>query len=337
MGKKQARIPTILLSAALLGGCADLTALEGATDVAARAAPAVAGPLIERDVEAPEVFQVTEAGLWDGRPSLGGVWVAFPGVKDPERVLIRNEETGKFVIGALFRRERDNPGPKLQVSSDAASALGLLAGAPGKLTVTALRREEIPAAPPVVATPAVQTIEAPPAVEARTIEAVAGTAAAAIDRASGIAPATSDTPATDAADTVLVAATPPRRGFLARFLAGNAPGEPLSALADNPPTPVAAQAPAPIPVVATPAPARAAVTEKSFIQIGIFSVEANANNTAVALRQDGMVPTIRQSSAKGKPYWRVLVGGPATTAADRAALLKKVRALGFADAYAVPG
>ncbi len=34
--------------------------------------------LIERDVEAPEVFQITENGLWDGRPSLGGVWVAHP-------------------------------------------------------------------------------------------------------------------------------------------------------------------------------------------------------------------------------------------------------------------
>ncbi len=97
------------------------------------------------------------------------------------------------------------------------------------------------------------------------------------------------------------------------------------------------QAPAPIPVVATQAPARPAPSDKSFIQIGIFSVESNASNTAVALRQDGMVPTIKQGSIKGKPYWRVLVGGPATTTSDRAALLKKVRALGFTDAYAVPG
>ncbi|MEC7965217.1 MAG: SPOR domain-containing protein, partial [Pseudomonadota bacterium] len=34
--------------------------------------------LVERDIEAPDVFQQTEAGLWDGRPSLGGVWVAHP-------------------------------------------------------------------------------------------------------------------------------------------------------------------------------------------------------------------------------------------------------------------
>jgi hypothetical protein len=63
------------------------------------------------DVEAPEVFDITDAGLWDGRPSLGGVWVAHPDATDPERVMIRNTETGSFVIGALFRRERENPGP----------------------------------------------------------------------------------------------------------------------------------------------------------------------------------------------------------------------------------
>ncbi|MEP0156659.1 MAG: SPOR domain-containing protein, partial [Pseudophaeobacter sp.] len=79
--------------------------------------------LVERDVEAPDVFQVNEAGLWDGRPSLGGVWVAHPDAKDPERVIIRNTFNGKFVIGALFRREREIPGPRLQISSDAAAAL----------------------------------------------------------------------------------------------------------------------------------------------------------------------------------------------------------------------
>ena len=58
--------------------------------------------LVERDVEAPDVFQVTEAGLWDGRPSLGGVWVAHPDVTEPERVMIRNSANGKFVIGAFI-------------------------------------------------------------------------------------------------------------------------------------------------------------------------------------------------------------------------------------------
>ena len=139
----------------LLAGCENppqgLSFLQprAGADTAAGGAPA-STRIVERDVEAPEVFQVTEAGLWDGRPSLGGVWVAHPDVGDPERVLIRNTANDKFVIGALFRRERDLPGPRLQTSSDAAAALGMLAGAPVQLSVTALRREE---APEVVATP----------------------------------------------------------------------------------------------------------------------------------------------------------------------------------------
>jgi rare lipoprotein A len=115
---------------------------------------AAAGPVVERDVEAPDVFSASGAGLWDGRPSLGGVWVAHPDVTEPERVIIRNAENGKFVVAALFRRERDIPGPRLQVSSDAATALGILAGAPAQLSVTALRREQVPLAPPVAETAA---------------------------------------------------------------------------------------------------------------------------------------------------------------------------------------
>jgi len=111
---------------------------DGETDEAA-------APAAEEDVEAPEVFSVTEAALWDGRPSLGGVWVAHPDVTDPERVIIRNPSNGTEVIGALFRRETDLPGPRLQVSSDAAAELQMVAGAPQELSVTALRRQEVPA------------------------------------------------------------------------------------------------------------------------------------------------------------------------------------------------
>ncbi|WP_432640445.1 SPOR domain-containing protein [Albidovulum sp.] len=104
---------------------------------------------VDKEVEAPEVFQLTSKGLWDGRPSLGGTWVAHPDVTDPERVVIRNAANGKSITGALFRLERDNPGPSLQVSSDAAEALGLLAGQPTELSVVALRKQkiELPPAP----------------------------------------------------------------------------------------------------------------------------------------------------------------------------------------------
>ena len=130
--------------------------------------------LIERDVEAPDVFQVTEPGLWDGRPSLGGVWVAHPDVDEPERVIIRNTKNDKFVIGALFRRDRENPGPAVQVSSDAAAALDMLAGQPMDLNITALRREEVPAETPQAEADSDETLDAPAEV-AQTTLAPAGT------------------------------------------------------------------------------------------------------------------------------------------------------------------
>ncbi|UZD89570.1 SPOR domain-containing protein [Cognatishimia activa] len=227
---------------------------------------------VERDVEAPEVFSASEAGLWDGRPSLGGVWVAHPDVTDPERVIIRNQANGKFVIGALFRRERALPGPRLQVSSDAAGALSMLAGQPVELEVTALRREETPVEPEVV-----ETVETAETVETETLDPVAS-AAAAIDAAE---------------------ATP-------------------------------APAPAPKPAAAP----KTSNLSKPFIQIGIFSVQSNAENTAAQMRRAGMVPTIKTGESNGKKFWRVVVG-PASTSSERSSLLKKIKETGFTDAYAV--
>jgi len=254
--------------------------------------------LVERDVEAPDVFQATDKGLWDGRPSLGGVWVAHPDVKDPERVIIRNTSNGKFVIGALFRRERANPGPVLQVSSDAAAALGMLAGAPDQLNVTALRREAAPepAAEPAPEAEAIATAE----IEETTLDPIAG-AAAAIDDAEG---------------TQIASAAPVK-----------APAAPAA---------TAARTPAAKPAAATAPAARTASSglKKPYLQIGIFSVEQNASNTATAMRQAGMVPTVLAQESSGKKFWRVIVG-PATTGAERSTLLKKIKGIGFDDAYAV--
>ena len=250
-------------------------AADGQDGTDTSAVAPTSGATVERDVEAPEIFQVTENGLWDGRPSLGGVWVAHPDVGDPERVIIRNEANGQFTIGALFRRERDNPGPSLQVSSDAAEALGMLAGAPAPLNVTALRREEGPAE----ATPAaaITDFDTPVAIEATPLDPVAEGAAAAIEAAEAA------------------------------------------------PAPVAAPEPAPAP---------ASSLAKPFIQIGIFSVEANANRAADMLRGDGLSARVLAQESQGRAFWRVIVG-PAPTEADRAAVLEKVKALGFGDAYFV--
>ncbi|WP_371060355.1 SPOR domain-containing protein [Rhodosalinus sp. 5P4] len=238
--------------------------------------------LVERDVEAPEVFGVAEAGLWDGRPSLGGVWVAHPEVAEPERVIIRNTVNGRDVVGALFRRERQNPGPRLQVSSDAAAALGMLAGQPVRLEVVALRREtvqeETGEAPPQEGGGDAESLAAPAEIEAAPLDPVA-TASAALDEDTA--------PARAAAEAA----------------------------------PAAADA-------AEPAPAR------SYVQIGIFSMEENAREAASAMREEGLSPEIRRQTSQDKTFWRVLVG-PAASEREREETLGIVKAAGFADAYVV--
>ena len=253
------------------------------------AAPRAQGRTVERDVEAPEVFSADGEGLWDGRPSLGGVWVAHPDVKDPERVIIRNTANGKSVIGALFRRERDNPGPKLQVSSDAAATLGMLAGAPTRISVVALRREETTIEPEIA--PEETPSEAAGAIgtekiEAKPLDEITSNAANAIAAASAKPAATP-------------AATPP---------------------AAKPPAPAA--------------PTKPAAGFKSYVQIGIFSMEANAKRAADQLAKAGIAQSIRKEESQGKTFWRVLAG-PATSAAERDAMTTKIKGLGYNDAYAV--
>ena len=74
--------------------------------------------------------------------------------------------------------------------------------------------------------------------------------------------------------------------------------------------------------------------KKPYVQIGIFSVEENADRTADMMRNAGMVPTIFEQSTNGKPFWRVVVG-PARSTSERTALIKQVKSVGFSDAYAV--
>ncbi|MDV7141477.1 SPOR domain-containing protein [Tropicimonas sp. TH_r6] len=76
--------------------------------------------------------------------------------------------------------------------------------------------------------------------------------------------------------------------------------------------------------------------DKPYVQIGIFSVEDNANNTATSLRQNGVVPQVYEQKSSGKTFWRV-VAGPVNTKVDRASLVKKVKGMGFEDAYPVGG
>lgn len=282
--QQNSRIKTTLLigsAVALLSACQPGTQGAGFNPFQKKpeGEAATSVKLVERDIEAPDVFQQAESGLWDGRPSLGGVWVAHPDVAAPERVIIRNEANGKFVIGALFRRERENPGPRFQVSSDAAAALSMLAGQPVELNVTALRREEVPSEEPV-APPADQVAAASTAVATETLDPISS-ASAALD-------------AVEAGETADTAAAAPKP---------------------------------------KPAPAPSTLS-KPYLQIGIFSVEANAKGAAKQMENAGMPAVVKEASLKGKTYWRVLVG-PAETSAARKSLLEKIKGKGFADAYAV--
>ena len=262
------RIPVMIAASIALSGCDDSGSFDlqrifpaDAETSEAAATSRADTEFTEKDVEAPDVFAAREAGLWDGRPSLGGVWVAHPDVTEPERVLIRNQSNGQSVVGALFRREREIPGPRLQMSSDAAEALGALAGAPVELSVVALRKEKI----------------ATPSPEPDTAQ-------------------TGDT----ITETTL---------------------DPVADNADNAQQSVQSTLPV-------------SALDKPYVQVGIFSVEANANRVAQQMRSAGMVATVRAQESSSKAFWRVLVG-PARSVAEREKLLAQTKAEGYLDAYAV--
>lgn len=293
------------LALAAVSGCtlgtANTSVSDGASAAAAGdgAATATSVQLVDHDVEAPEVYQTTDKGLWDGRPSLGGVWVASPDAKNPERVIMRNPANGKFVIGGLFQRDASLPGPKLQLSSDAADALGLVAGQPAEIKVTALRRDETPAPAPDANKP---LLDANEGVQTGTKTDVAATASAAIDRAAAAKPA-SGKPTAAAAVT---AQTKPA----ATDKAAGAAAKPEAQMA---------AAPAPQPQTQTKA-------SGSLIQVGIFSVEPNAKRASDILKKAGIASTTTSETSHDKPLWSV-------TARGDAALLARIKAAGFKDAY----
>ncbi|WP_374429996.1 SPOR domain-containing protein [Tabrizicola sp.] len=383
-----------LAATGLLIGCVEGGGQTGATgsQVSAPATRAAGGAA--RDIEAPEVYQTTDSALWDGRPSLGGIWVAAPDAVNPERVLIFNPATGKSITGALFKRERENPGPRLQLSSDAAEALGILAGQPTEIRVTALRKEEVkepePAAEPA-AQPASPDAAAAPAGESGEAAAIATAALAAVDGEGTTAPAAAAAEtAKDAAAAATVAAegaaalapdgTPKKKTWKERRAEAKAAreakrraaaeakaaaaaaaagataveGEVPAAAPDPAAAAVAAVETAPLDardpdavanakpekpkrktVGADPAPvaaaepaaeAPAATGPARPIQVASFSKEENARRATEALAKIGITASPQKSENGGKAVWGVVVMGDA-------AMLKKIKDAGFADAY----
>lgn len=277
-----------------------------------------------RDIERPDIFEVTDRGLWDGRPSLGGVWVAHPDVQDPDRVVIRNTENGRSIVGALFRRERENPGPLLQVSSDAAEELGILAGAPTELNVVVLRREEtvIGDVPADEENPVVASLEAPVSVEAEPLDPVGtseddaadDTAAVAVVLPPAVEAATAAVEETASAAAAAATATTEA----ATEAASEAVPEPQTETVD-----VSA-------VLAAPAPPPEPLPQGSTAQIGVFSVEANAGSAAQTIIASGIQAAVLPEELGGRTVWRV-IAGPLADTGD----ITKLKELGFVDAFVI--
>ncbi len=271
----------------------------------------------EKDVERPDVFEVTDRGLWDGRPSLGGAWVAHPDVDQPERALIRNTATGETIVGALFRRERENPGPLLQISSDVAEELGVLPGAPTELYVVALRREEVtvaeesPAANPVVA-----DLATPVNVEATPLDPVDG--------------ATTAAEAAETAGETAVAVTLPAATAIAGAATADDSDDADIVEVNLPPAEPAVEVAAP----AAAAVALPAATSGPRFQIGVFSVEANAENAGAQLRGAGIPTSVVAQEAGGRVVWLV-VSSPAEDDANADATLTRIKGAGFVDAVLI--
>ncbi len=96
-----------------------------------------------KDIEQPEIFQATDMAMWDGRPTLGDIWVSVPDAIQPERVVIRNEATGLEVKGAMFVRNTSPSGQDapIKLSPGAARALGVAPLELARISVTAIRKE----------------------------------------------------------------------------------------------------------------------------------------------------------------------------------------------------
>ncbi|MBL1436484.1 MAG: SPOR domain-containing protein [Rhodobacteraceae bacterium] len=285
---------TVLL---LLAGCEELgnTTDEALPEIAASSG----ATSVNRDVERPDVFGVTEKALWDGRPSLGGVWVAYPANVDPERVLIRNGANGKTVIGALFRRERDNPGPKIQLSSDAAVALGIVAGSPTEISIVVLRREEI-----VVDVPAASLAATN---DSMTIPARRGALNIPVV-AAPVAPAVTDTSAASFAEIVeqTLDGVPAADATVA------------AALVEEP--------------AASESSGNLFRLRKPYIQVGTFATESNATALVNQLIAAGVQAQAQADNPETPTLWRV-ISGPYEKRSERTAQLRIIKDLGFTQAF----
>ena len=298
-------IPVVMVT---LSACAESSA---PTEVEDLRGSVIETDVITEDMLAPEAFSITDTALWDGRPTFGGVWIAYPNIETPERVRITNPENDKSVIGALYKRESGFPGPQIELSADAAAALGVIAGVPSDLRVVAMRRVDVEV-DPTIATgpqPMVTPLQRP-----STRLTTPATAGAAIIDAPAIAPLTPDVepaavvpeaPAANEETPVVEATTLP----------------PVEAPAEVEATPVAV-------------PPAAADPNSTFIQVATFESERRAKDAVQKLETAGLTAEIRETKAGSRTHYRVIVG-PATSPEAAEIMMSVVREIGFRDAIAL--
>lgn len=87
---------------------------------------------------APQLFEATGLAVWDGKRTLQGVWVAHPLAESARRVRIFNEENGKAVDGALFKRDSTAEDATVLISSEAAQLLSMGIGTPALIRIVAV-------------------------------------------------------------------------------------------------------------------------------------------------------------------------------------------------------
>jgi rare lipoprotein A len=88
--------------------------------------------------EKPKILDISATVIWDGSQTLGGNWVSHPNIKSPERVLIKNTNNGKSVVGAVFQQTKNLNKGLAAISSDAAKALRVSKNNETKLQIVAV-------------------------------------------------------------------------------------------------------------------------------------------------------------------------------------------------------
>lgn len=309
--------------------------------------------------EAPERFAATATIGWDGRPTLGGLWIAHPDVVEAGRVRITNPETGTRIDAALLPRRSKAGAHRVVVSSEAADGLGM---APGiALTVAMVAIEpDLPGAPlgvdgTVAAAPLAPEIAAVDSGERSVEGAAAGIAGkpeatdAAAERMAGAAPdegvpGNAGSPeATDATAELAAGAAPDPGAAGDRTTAtpappaANAPAERdaapaptadhlLAAIATL--APAAAADPAPEP---GPLPPETPISDnRPYVRAGSFAEPAYAADLVRTLDQLGVPARSSKVTIGGKAMITV-VAGPFTTHGGRDNAMKRLREIGVSD------